>query len=349
MKKLYIIVLCLAIILGLWSRSGETSRNTQQPENSFSGGPAVPQPGTSSISNQAVMADSDEYNVLHKTYLKDKSLLSVMLKSNALYLTSTTSSSIKVNFIMKSPTSVDDSTKLLVNADNTLPTDFSPKQLNEISASKIKLEYSKLKLIPSTLNALYSMAEAAKKESVKGFIVNSAYRSIDNQKLIFESNLNSFKKTSKDSAEAFSRTRQLVALPGSSEHHTGLAVDIFSVNGRHRSDFEGTREQVWLNKNLADFGFIIRYPKGKTVETGSVYEPWHIRFVGLPLSTFLKERQLCLEEFYSFIFAGEILEDADGLFMGVKPDQKVFIDALLLNRIQLERVNAQYNLLTLVK
>ncbi len=239
--------------------------------------------------------------------------------------------------------------KLLVNKDNPLPGNYEPEGLTAISSGKVRLEYAGLKLIPPTLNALYSMVAAARKDGVKGFIINSAYRSLASQQQIFDANLNSYKKTSKTMEEAIEKTRLLVALPGNSEHHTGLAIDIFSINGRHRDDFEGTREQVWLNGNLYKYGFIIRYPRDKTKETNSTYEPWHIRYVGLPLSSYMQEKNLCLEEFYNKLFSDHILESGSYLFMQVKAGERVFIDENLTVDPALERVNSQNMLLTVKK
>jgi len=92
---------------------------------------------------------------------------------------------------------------------------------------------------------------------------------------------------------AVSATRQTVADPGSSEHHTGLAFDI-TVPG---TIFKGTREQIWLHKNCWDYGFVIRYQEDKEAITGYLAECWHIRYVGLPHSTDMRDRNLCLEEY----------------------------------------------------
>ncbi len=273
------------------------------------------------------------FRELRQIQLKDRKAISVLQRDNTFYLTATTPDSINTTLMKELICEQNSISKLLINKDTPLPMDFSPKDLTPISASKVKLEYPNLKLIPCTLDALYSMVAAAKKDGIKGFIINSAFRSISAQQLIFNSNLDSFKKTSKTYEEALSRTRQLVALPGNSEHHTGLSLDIFSVNGRHRNDFEGTKEQVWLNKNLHRFGFIIRYPSDKTLLTGSVYEPWHIRYVGVSLSTYLAEYNLCLEEFYEKIFKGEVLENDKSVFVGVKSAQKVSVDSELMKYV----------------
>lgn len=275
--------------------------------------------------------------------------INILLKADSIYLTSQMPDTLNFKAMKPLKLSPGLSTKLLVNKDNPLAKDFTQKNLTVISADKIKLEYTGLKLAPAALEALYSMAAAAKKEGVDGFIINSAYRSRSTQQQIFEANLNSFKRECKTYAEAYARTRELVALPGCSEHHTGLAVDIFSMNGRHRSNFEDTKEQIWLSINLEKYGFIIRYPKAKTKETNAVYEPWHIRYVGIPLSTYMKEKKLCLEEFYAKVLSGEILESSKSMFMGLRSTQQVFIDQALIPRVSLEKVNEGNALLSLNK
>ena len=84
------------------------------------------------------------------------------------------------------------------------------------------------------------------------------------------------------------------ARPGHSEHQTGLALD---VNSLYES-FADTAEGRWLAANAHKYGFIIRYPKGKTDQTGYIYEPWHIRYVGVEKATKIFNSGLCLEEYY---------------------------------------------------
>ena len=93
--------------------------------------------------------------------------------------------------------------------------------------------------------------------------------------------------------KAVSATRNTVADPGASEHHTGLAFDI-TVAG---TIFKGTEQQIWLHKHCWDYGFIIRYQEDKEDITGFLAECWHIRYVGLPHSTEMRDRNLCLEEY----------------------------------------------------
>ncbi len=238
------------------------------------------------------------------------------------------------------------SSKFLVNKDTALEKDNIKVNLTDIDSRKIILEHKGLKLGSSAATALYSMLSEARRDGIKGFVLNSAYRSEASQKEIFDYNLNVFKKSSKTYKEALEKTNLLVASPGFSEHQTGLAVDIFSVNGRHRSDFEGTKEQIWLDSNAYKYGFIMRYGSDKTHKTGATYEPWHFRYTGIPLSTYLFSNNLCLEEFYQKIFSGNILEGKDCLFMKVDRGQKVYWEGSANESISLETVKKGVLLLT---
>ena len=88
-------------------------------------------------------------------------------------------------------------------------------------------------------------------------------------------------------------TNKYVARPGHSEHHTGLAFDI-TVPG---TIFKGTEEQKWLHKHCWEYGFVIRYQEDKEKLTGYIAECWHIRYVGLPHSITMRDRNWCLEEY----------------------------------------------------
>jgi len=293
-------------------------------------------------------SNSIKLTELHCISTKNGSKINFLTAGSKIYITACTPSSIDINKLklIKSNTS---STKILVNRNSSLAKGYIPENLTSINSNKIKLEYTNLKLIPKTITALYSMVAAAKKNNVKSFIINSAYRNEHTQREIFNANLKIFRKSSKTYNEAFEKTRKLVALPGNSEHQTGLAIDIFSVNGLHRNNFEGTKEQLWLNKNSYKYGFIIRYPKDKTKETDSNFEPWHIRYVGIPLSSYLYDKNLCLEEFYDKIFAGGFLENNNYVFMKIKDKENVYIDQNMLSQTELESVKKGIQLLTVKK
>ena len=98
--------------------------------------------------------------------------------------------------------------------------------------------------------------------------------------------------------DAFFKTKEEIALTGASEHHTGLAVDIVGKNhqGLDKSQ-ASTKEAIWLNEHAAEYGFILRFPQDKVEITGISYESWHFRYVGEEAAKFMKENNLCLEEF----------------------------------------------------
>lgn len=121
-------------------------------------------------------------------------------------------------------------------------------------------------------------------------IVDSGYRSYNYQQVVLDALI----KEKGD--EAF----KLVALPGASEHQTGLAIDFaYYENGIYNDDVkENDKEAIWLKNNAWKYGFILRYPKGKESVTGYNFEPWHFRFVGLKLAKYLFKNDLTLEEYY---------------------------------------------------
>jgi len=91
-----------------------------------------------------------------------------------------------------------------------------------------------------------------------------------------------------------------IALPGTSEHQSGLALDVSCPEADFDliDEFAATKEGQWLVNNAPLFGFILRYPKDKTKITGYAWEPWHIRYVTKPLALYLSLTHLTLEEFY---------------------------------------------------
>ncbi|WAA09875.1 M15 family metallopeptidase [Fervidibacillus albus] len=94
-----------------------------------------------------------------------------------------------------------------------------------------------------------------------------------------------------------------VAQPGTSEHQTGLTMDItaYSVNQQLVESFGQTEEGKWLENNAHQYGYILRYPKGKETITGYKYEPWHFRYVGVEAATVIFENGWTLEEFFEVV------------------------------------------------
>ena len=146
--------------------------------------------------------------------------------------------------------------------------------------------------LPSTYNpgvdpvaneALQQMFAAAKAEGLDLFI-RSGFRNYQTQKSLYESYV---KRDGQAAADRYS------ARAGHSEHQTGLAFDINKAN----SSFAGSPEAIWLAENCHKYGFIIRYPEGKEAITGYIYEPWHVRYLGVETATAVYNSGLCLEEY----------------------------------------------------
>ena len=183
---------------------------------------------------------------------------------------------------------------ILVNYINPIPYDFIP------SLNTIRDEYQcKDYLIDKKIKCeLLSMFEDSKKCSAN-ISIFSGYRDIKKQITLVN---NSIKKKI-DKGYSIKDARNLcfetLAIPGFSEHHTGLAIDIYSNNDNSfdNTNFENTFAYNWLINNSYKYGFILRYPKGKEYITNITFEPWHFRYVGKEIAKIIYEQKLCLEEF----------------------------------------------------
>lgn len=179
----------------------------------------------------------------------------------------------------------------LVNRDFLLPANYVPKDLVE---PKVRFSHGdhddKRKLRKVAATALEKMFRAAEKKKIILYGV-SGYRSYKRQEIIYQRNVSLRGKKATDA---------LSAKPGSSEHQTGLTIDVSaaSVSCLLTGRLAQTKEGKWLAKNAHKYGYIIRYPKGKSKITGYSYEPWHIRFVGVTIATYLYKNKLTLEEYY---------------------------------------------------
>lgn len=130
---------------------------------------------------------------------------------------------------------------------------------------------------------------AKAKEKNLTLYVNSAYRSYSEQEEVFKE----YEKTMKE------HVLDYAAKPGYSEHQTGLALDIFKP-GTTTKTFENTKEFKWLQEHAFEYGFILRYPKGKENITGYDYESWHYRYVGEEIATYIHQNNITFDEYYAF-------------------------------------------------
>lgn len=124
-------------------------------------------------------------------------------------------------------------------------------------------------------------------------VVTSGYRTQQTQEMLYEQEIQKYRDQGYSDFEAEELAKKWVAVPGTSEHQLGLAVDIGA------EALKSDKEQVyqWLYENSAQYGFILRYPEDKTEITGINYEPWHFRYVGKEAAQKIYEQGICLEEY----------------------------------------------------
>ncbi len=182
---------------------------------------------------------------------------------------------------------VADNKWVLANKQNPLPKGFAPK---DIIKAKVKQKYGNTTVSKVMHSDLVALFEAASKDGIV-LVLSSGYRDYGFQASLYQQQV---KKVGEKEANRW------VAKPGESEHQTGLAVDITSreVELKLTQEFEQTKAFEWLSAHAADFGFILRYPKGKEDETGYSYEPWHYRYLGDPKAArYIQENGVTLEAF----------------------------------------------------
>lgn len=180
---------------------------------------------------------------------------------------------------------------ILVNGDKPLPEEFQVPELTQLRNGR-SIDYR-------AYPALQTMLDDARAAGLQP-IICSAYRAWDTQEQLFEQEVQNWLDRGYIQEEAEAQAALWVALPGTSEHQTGLAVDIvdlsYQVLDKKQED---TPVQHWLMAHCWEYGFIPRYPNGKSDLTGISYEPWHYRYVGLEASQEMRSRGLCLEEYLS--------------------------------------------------
>lgn len=177
---------------------------------------------------------------------------------------------------------------ILVNKTHPIPDDYE-MELATISGT--------MKCDARVLDVLLTMLNGAQKDGVN-LIVCSPYRDYELQKQLFNRKVDQYVSNGYSYLDAYKLASQKVIVPGASEHQLGLAFDI--VTDYHKVldyEFGDTAAGKWLKKHCAEYGFILRYPRGKESITGIEYEPWHFRYVGVEAATYIMENNLTLEEF----------------------------------------------------
>ena len=181
---------------------------------------------------------------------------------------------------------------LLVNKNHKIPENYS------MELEELELTHRADKRI---VEPLKQMLADARKEGLSP-IICSSYRTNDKQKQLYNSKTMEYRREGYSLEEAEEMASYWVAIPGTGEHETGLAVDIVSENYQMLDEGqEKTQEQKWLIDNSYKYGFVLRYPTNKKEITMINYEPWHYRYVGIENATYMKEHDMCLEEYIDYL------------------------------------------------
>lgn len=182
----------------------------------------------------------------------------------------------------------DDWRYVLINKQHPIPDDY------EFTLGTIK---GTMQCDERIIEALVNMLQAAKEDGVN-LAVCSPYRDLKLQQVLFERKINNYMAKGYSYLDAYKITSQAVTVPGASEHQIGLAIDFLSdVYRTLDEEFENCDAGIWLKEHSYEYGFILRYPKGKEYITGISYEPWHFRYVGVEAATVITLNDLTLEEF----------------------------------------------------
>ena len=179
----------------------------------------------------------------------------------------------------------------LVNNCYRLSSDFTPPDLSAVDVATVNPPWGSdvHHLRESAARATEQLFQAAAAEGLF-LLMSSGYRSYDMQVFFHDIAIRDFGPE---------EARRRSAVPGHSEHQLGLAVDLTTheLGGRLDQVFIETPEGIWVSQNAHRFGFIFSFPYGREAETGIMYEPWHIRFVGVDVATEIFNAGQILEEF----------------------------------------------------
>lgn len=180
----------------------------------------------------------------------------------------------------------------LVNDWNPIPLGYDDK----VKMANVSGDAGTKQVDARMVDALQQMLAAGKAHNIG---VQSAYRSSSKQSELYWRQVNKWKSQYKDEVQLQTKAGEIVKRPGYSEHNLGLAVDLYGSGDYSLTEtFENTAAYKWLIENCADYGFILRFPKGKESITGVIYEAWHFRYVGsAAVAHEIMDNHLCLEEY----------------------------------------------------
>ena len=169
---------------------------------------------------------------------------------------------------------------MLVNGRHYLDENYKPDSLATFSMDYC---YENQKAQPVVIDAFMALQQACKKETDAQLMVNSAYRSYQQQ-------IGTYQRNPKGYA----------ARAGSSEHQTGFAIDVTSRQHPMRWPFDKSKEGVWMREHCHEYGFILRYPERQSRIFGFAYEPWHLRYVGKEVAKRIHDEDITFDEYYAY-------------------------------------------------
>ncbi len=169
---------------------------------------------------------------------------------------------------------------MLVNRFHYLNEHHKPRKLKEF---KKIFCYEEQKAAPAVVKAFEAMQKDCKKQTGAQLMVNSAYRSYKQQIATYKRN-----------------DKRFVARAGFSEHQTGFAIDVTSLQHPMRWPFDTSKEGIWMREHCHEYGFILRYPKDRGHFMNYSYEPWHLRYVGEIAACQMHDEGITFDEYYAY-------------------------------------------------
>ena len=173
---------------------------------------------------------------------------------------------------------------MLINGRHYLDKDYKPANLVPFEKT---YTYEHNRANSAVVDAFMALQRDCKKQTGAQLMVNSAYRS-------YEQQIDTYKRNEKGYA----------ALAGYSEHQTGLAIDVTSLQHPMRWPFDKSKEGIWMREHCHEYGFILRYPERQSHIFGFAYEPWHLRYVGTETARKVHDEDITFDEYYAFYIEG---------------------------------------------
>lgn len=186
---------------------------------------------------------------------------------------------------------------ILVNPWNTLPEDYTV-ELQQVTWDQEENQFVDARCADKLLRMIKDCFDAGCTP-----YICSGYRTMEKQQFLFNNKIARLVAMGVSAEDAPMQAAETVAVPGTSEHQLGLAVDIIDYNYPYLDEFqENMPTQKWLMENSWRYGFILRYPNDKSDITGIIYEPWHYRYVGVVAAKEIYDLGITLEEYLEQYF-----------------------------------------------